>query len=84
MLAFASIRSHPSKFSGSAHPCRDPKSPPPPPPPFQQCKGMPCGIDKSLCILLLLNPSLADQTLCLIATLGKGLVKLFFPSVVIR
>ena len=26
MLAFASIWSHPSKFSRSAHPCRDPKS----------------------------------------------------------
>ena len=76
MLAFASIR-------------------PPPPPNFldlptpagiqntplsNSVSGMHCGIDKSLCILLLLNSSLADQT---IATPGKGLVKLF-PSVVIR
>ena len=57
MLAFASIRSHTSKFSGSTRPCRDPN------PPFRSVSGMHCGIDKSLCILLLLSPSLADQTL---------------------
>ena len=81
MLAFASIRSPPpSKFAGSAHPCRDPKSPLPL---SNSVSGMHCGIDKSLCTLLLLNPSLADQTLCLIATIGKGVVQLF-PNVVIR
>ena len=53
------------------------------PPLSNSVSGMHCGIDKSLCILLLENLSLADQTLCLIATPGKGLVKLF-PSVVIR
>ena len=44
---------------------------------------MHCDIDKSLCILLLLNSKLADQTLCLIAMPGKDLVKLFL-SVVIK
>ena len=53
------------------------------PPLSNSVSGMHCGIDKSLCILLLLNPSLADQTFCLITTPGKDLVKLF-PSIVIR
>ena len=59
-------------------PLQDPKSPL-----SNSASGMHCVIDKSLCVLLLLNPSLADQILCLIAMPGKGLVKLF-PSVVIR